>query len=960
MKNNINKTILFFLFFISADAYSQTDNPCGSPALTVGTSCNFNTTGSLPTSATNTAGIPAPGCASYVGPDVWYQVTVPASGSLTIDLNTAPGGPTDIGMAWYTGTCTGMTLLECDDDDSNNGLMPMIARTGLTPGSTIWVRIWEYGGGGFGNFRICAFAGSSSGCTSGGGNVNCASADPFCTGTSYNFCNSTGIPSMGGGGIYGCLGSTPNPAFYYFQVGSSGNIQIGIQQVNSNGFGIDVDFVLWGPFTSQAAMCPGISASNIVSCSYSTAFNETATINSAVAGNWYMLLITNYSNQTGSVSFSQTGGNGSTNCNVLSPCSITTTQTNATCSGGNNGTATATVTGTPTYTYVWSPAPGGGQGTNTATGLTAQPYTLTVTQASGGACSTTVTILQPAVLNGTTSVVNPTCLGSCNGSITVNPTGGTGAVQYGLNGGPLQASNIFSGLCAGNYSITIRDANNCQATINAVVNNGPSVTASATPTVPSCIGSCDGSISVTASGGTGALQYSLDGTTFQSSNNFNSLCAGSYTITVRDINNCGTTTTTVINDGTLITASIDPVSDQCFAGNSFSFNGSNSSISNGSVSSYSWNWGDGSPDGNGVNANHSYASSGTFTVTLTVSNGICTDTETLPVTVNQNPSMLAVVSDAACNGATGSVSVTPIGGGPFTINHYDNTGVLQSSVSGATAAELFSGIVPGTYSFEVVDALGCDHDTSVTVSQPALMVLTASNDTLICIGGTASLITNTTGGTAPYSYTWNNGGTNSVQNVNPVVTTNFDVFATDANGCTSNTEIVIVSVNPPMSVTVSANDTICPGEQATFSATASGGNGGPYIYSWTSNGNPAGSTSGITPTPSANGTIYTVTATDNCGTPVATASTSALFFAVPQPTFSTDITGDCYPVTVNFMNTTNPGMVASAEWNFGDGNTSTSTTIASNTYPNAACYDITLTVTSPQGCTNSATMPDYI
>lgn len=128
------------------------DNPCSAISIPVNLSCSYSNYTTV--NATATAGVPAPGCASYSGGDVWFTVTVPASGEVTID--TQAGVITDSGMAWYTGTCGSLTLLECDDDDSANGAMSTITRTGLTPGATIWIRFWEYGNDNNGTFGICA------------------------------------------------------------------------------------------------------------------------------------------------------------------------------------------------------------------------------------------------------------------------------------------------------------------------------------------------------------------------------------------------------------------------------------------------------------------------------------------------------------------------------------------------------------------------------------------------------------------------------------------------------------------------------------------------------------------------------------------------------------------------------------------------------------------------------------
>ncbi len=119
--------------------------------LTVGESCVY--TPSTNANATASTGIPEPGCAGYSGGDVWFSVVVPSTGVLIIDSQT--GVMTDGGMAIYSGTCGNLTLIECDDDDSDNGLMPSITRTGLTPGSTIYIRFWEFSNDNQGTFSIC-------------------------------------------------------------------------------------------------------------------------------------------------------------------------------------------------------------------------------------------------------------------------------------------------------------------------------------------------------------------------------------------------------------------------------------------------------------------------------------------------------------------------------------------------------------------------------------------------------------------------------------------------------------------------------------------------------------------------------------------------------------------------------------------------------------------------------------
>ncbi|RZJ65650.1 MAG: T9SS type A sorting domain-containing protein [Flavobacterium sp.] len=150
--NNANNNSMVGNICITKVISSNANDECSTAiTLPVNTSCTYATYTNV--GATASSGIPAPGCANYVDDDVWFVVTVPANGVLIVDMQS--GGITDSGMALYSGTCGALSLLECDDDDSLNGLMSSITRTGLTPGSQVYIRVWEYGGDANGTFGIC-------------------------------------------------------------------------------------------------------------------------------------------------------------------------------------------------------------------------------------------------------------------------------------------------------------------------------------------------------------------------------------------------------------------------------------------------------------------------------------------------------------------------------------------------------------------------------------------------------------------------------------------------------------------------------------------------------------------------------------------------------------------------------------------------------------------------------------
>jgi hypothetical protein len=134
------------------------DEPCAATPLTsvgIGT-CGAPATATT-TGATASPGVPAPGCASYSTGDVWFSVVVPANGVIQLETGPVAGSPiNDTGLALYSGTCTNLSLLGCDDDSSPNGNFSLLRRAGLTAGSTVYVRVWRFGAQTGGEFTVCA------------------------------------------------------------------------------------------------------------------------------------------------------------------------------------------------------------------------------------------------------------------------------------------------------------------------------------------------------------------------------------------------------------------------------------------------------------------------------------------------------------------------------------------------------------------------------------------------------------------------------------------------------------------------------------------------------------------------------------------------------------------------------------------------------------------------------------
>jgi hypothetical protein len=235
---------------------------------------------------------------------------------------------------------------------------------------------------------------------------------------------------------------------------------------------------------------------------------------------------------------------------VIQPTALTatTSKTDVSCNGGSNGTASVNVSGgTGNYTYLWSPSGGTAA---TATGLTAGTYTVTITDANSCTTKASVTIEQPTALTATASQTNISCNGGSNGSATVTPSGGTGGYTYSWfpSGG---TGATATGLPAGNYTVTVTDANACVITRTFTIIQPTALTVTTSQTNVSCNGGSNGTATVIPSGGAGGYTYSWapSGGTAASATG---LVAGTYTVTVTDANACAITRTFTITEPNVV------------------------------------------------------------------------------------------------------------------------------------------------------------------------------------------------------------------------------------------------------------------------------------------------------------------------------------------------------------------------------------------------------------------------
>jgi len=361
----------------------------------------------------------------------------------------------------------------------------------------------------------------------------------------------------------------------------------------------------------------------------------------------------------------------------------------------------------------------------------------------------------------------------------------------------------------------------------------------------------------------------------------------------------------------------------------------------------------------------------TYAVVVTDLNGGCTDTASVLINVLCDTCMAPIptLTHVTCfGGSDGSVLAQPTGvdGPPWVVELLDpiTSAVLQNDNNVVTSTN-FTGLAAGSYIVRSIDTAGCYADTLITLTQPLAVTVSVSSDTVICIGGTATITATGAGGVSPFTYTWTGlAGNSSVQIVNPIISNYYNVIATDSVGCSSSMDSILVALNPPIMINAYVTDTVCPGETASISVTPIGGYilpGSSYTYVWTDqSGNQVGNTALVDVIPSSSPSIYYVVVSDDCSTPAVIDSIEVMWYPEPQVDFiSSDNTG-CHPVTASFTNTTPSNQVATCLWTFGDGNYSITCGTVSNTYNIPGTYSVNLEVTSPEGCVSDTTILDIV
>ncbi len=516
----------------------------------------------------------------------------------------------------------------------------------------------------------------------------------------------------------------------------------------------------------------------------------------------------------------------STNVTITQPATPVTgsitAQTNVLCFGDANGTVTVTGSG-GLSPYTYRIGAGTYQGSGTFNSLSPGVYIITIRDANLCTNTVTATITQPLILSGAISAqTNVACFGASTGSITITAGGGTAPYQYSINAGPYQLSDTFTGLSAGTYNISVRDNNLCSTGFTVLITQPASSLAGfiTAQTNTTCHGDSDGSVTIAGAGGTAPYLFRIDSGINQLSGTFNGLNAGSHTVIITDANSCTFNVSVTITQPAPLTGAVITQSNVlCFGGNT----GSVTLSGAGGTSPYQYSL-DGSP----------YQASGTFNgLTAGPHSVIVRDirlcTSAVNLTITEPPVLTVTAShvDVACfGGITGSATATATGGtGPYSYSW--NTVPVQAI---ATA----TGLSAGSYIVTVTDANGCTATSGVTIAQPATpLTVTTTHVNIACFGGTTGTATATpSGGTGPYTYSWNTSPVQTTPTATGLAAGPYIVTITDANSCTASSNVIISQPATALAVAITQVNVACFGG-ATGSATVTPSGGtSPYTYSW--------------------------------------------------------------------------------------------------------------------------------
>ncbi|MEN0006291.1 MAG: M43 family zinc metalloprotease, partial [Bacteroidota bacterium] len=468
-------------------------------------------------------------------------------------------------------------------------------------------------------------------------------------------------------------------------------------------------------------------------------------------------------------------------------------QTDVSCAGDADGTIDVDVLGgTPDYTFVLN---GVTQSDGLFTNLPAGNYTVTVFDEQGAFIDISTTINAPNLLVPFVDVQQDvSCEGAADGIITLGASGGTpgsgNTYTYSLNNGPPNTTGVFTDLEPGTYLAQVVDENGCTGQLEIVMStsNPIEVTLLDLQAV-SCAGNDDGSVSISASGGTPAYQYSLNGEDFFGSGTFENLASGDYTVIVLDANECVGFIDVQIEESNplnLLIESQEPA--LCFGDSS----GQVSLSIVGGTAPFSYAIDNETPQTSPV---FSELPAADYTFTVIDANACITSIEATVESQDSIGLMLEMVQDVSCFGDTsGSFTALAFGGAPNYLYQLD-TFELDT-------INTFSNLAAGTYMLAVEDSLGCSANFEIELAtNDSLALAIDSIAGLSCFEGTDGYLEwSGAGGLGDYSLSINNDTTVVDTILNGLSAGIYTLSMSDSLGCTVY-DTVAIAMPFPINIT---------------------------------------------------------------------------------------------------------------------------------------------------------------
>ncbi len=418
----------------------------------------------------------------------------------------------------------------------------------------------------------------------------------------------------------------------------------------------------------------------------------------------------------------------------------------------------------------------------------------------------------------TLTTTDVSCYGQSNGAITSSITG-DGPYSFSWNTGNTGSS--ISARPAGNYSLTVTDANGCVSQANATISQPAALNVNVTSESPSCPGMANGSLDATVSGGT--TPYIVNWDSGDQGNTSANLTAGSYNVIVTDANGC-------ITDGAVDLEDPDPI-EVNLTDFDISCNGLPGSAEvnpSGGTGTLIADWSTGE-----VGAAIVDLSIGNYSVVVTDENG-CAAEESFQITESSSLNLALTITEISCDGMSDGGAQVSVSGGTGNYSYSWSTGNSWTSISGQG---------PGNYSVTVTDDQGCSGETNFSLSNPQALNMSVFKSDISCHGlenGSASATGS--GGSGNYTYAWSNGASGSL--VEALSAGTYSVECTDEHGCTANESVQIIEPSLLTATGLIITAETCSGNDGSAVVNAMGGTGN-HTFLW-SNGAQTSVAEGLT------------------------------------------------------------------------------------------------------------------